>query len=66
MSVIDWTPGPRLREAQARGATLHMERVRDGVYRLSIDGKLVAVRETAQAAAYAIEDMLRVRGIGGA
>ena len=51
MSVIDWTPSPRLREAQAQGATLHMERVRDGVYRLSIDGKLVAVRETARAAA---------------
>ena len=50
MSVIDWTPGPRLRGAQAQGATLHMERVRDGVYRLSIDGKLVAVRETARAA----------------
>lgn len=58
MSVIDWTPGPRLREAQTRGATLHMDRVRDGVYRLSIDGKLVAVRETAQAAADAFEVVL--------
>lgn len=61
MSAIDWTPGPRLREAQARGATLHMERVRDGVYRLSIDGNLVAVRETAQAAADAMEQGLRER-----
>lgn len=38
-----------------------MERVRDGVYRLSIDGKLVAVRETAQAAADAMEQGLRER-----
>mgnify|MGYP003585350858 CR=1 FL=1 len=58
MSAIDWTPGPRLREAQARGTTLHMERVRDGVYQLSIDGQPVAVRETAQAAADAFEVVL--------
>lgn len=58
MSVIGWTPGLQLQEAQAQGATLHMERVRDGVYRLSVDGKLVAVRETAQAAADAFEVVL--------
>lgn len=58
MSAIDWRPGPLLRGMMDRGADAHMERVRDGVYRLSIDGKLVAVRETAQAAADAFEAVL--------
>lgn len=74
MSAIDWTPGPLLRGMMDGGADVVMRRVRDGVWRVDIEHRGrhgnafvdSAYHETAQAAADAIEDMLRVRGMGGA
>lgn len=74
MSAIDWTPGPLLRGMMDRGADVRMRLLRFGVWRVDIEhrgrhGNVFvesAIRETAQAAADAIEDMLRVRGMGGA
>lgn len=64
MSAIDWTPGPLLRGMMDRGADVMMRRVRDGVYELTVSqGKHRAsrIRETAQAAADAMEQGLRER-----
>lgn len=68
MSAIDWTPGPILRGMMDRGADAHMARM-GGAYRLTVsqgEHRASRIRETAQAAADAIEDMLRVCGMGGA
>ena len=68
MSAIDWTPGPLLRGMMDRGADAHMTYM-GGAYHLTLsqgEHRASRIRETAQAAADAIEDMLRVRGMGGA
>lgn len=67
MSAIDWTPGPILRGMMDRGADAHMDYM-GGAYHLTLSQggrRTHRIRETAQAAADAIEDMLRVRGMGG-
>lgn len=64
MSAIDWTPGPLLRGMMDRGADAIMRRVRDGVYELAVsqgDHRASRIRETAQAAADAMEQGLRER-----
>ncbi len=68
MSAIDWRPGPLLRGMMDRGADAHMAYM-GGAYHLTVsqgEHRALRIRETAQAAADAIEDMLRVRGMGGA
>lgn len=74
MSAIDWTPGPLLRGMMDRGADVRMRMLRPGVWCVDIElrgrhGNVFvdsAFHETAQAAADAMEDMLRARGMGGA
>lgn len=64
MSAIDWTPGPILRGTMDRGADVVMRRVRDGVYDLTVsqgEHRASRIRETAQAAADAMEQGLRER-----
>ena len=36
MSAIDWSPGPLLGSLKSLGATIEMERVMNGVYRLRV------------------------------
>ena len=36
MSAIDWSPGPLLRSLKSLGATIDMERIMHGVYRLRV------------------------------
>lgn len=69
MTAIDWRPGPLLRALKdADLALVHMERVRDGVWRLTVrllaGRKLETTRETAQGAADAMETELEKRGRG--
>ena len=69
MSAIDWTPGPLLREMMDGGADVRMRLLRFGVWRVDIEhrgrhGNVFvdsAIRETAQAAADAMEQGLRER-----
>jgi hypothetical protein len=63
MSVIDWTPGPLLRGMMDLGADAHMAYM-GGAYHLTVsqgDHRASRIRETAQAAADAMEQGLRER-----
>lgn len=63
MSAIDWTPGSLLRGMMDRGADAHMARM-GGAYRLTVshgERRASRIRETAQAAADAMEQGLRER-----
>ena len=66
-SAIDRRPGPLLRALRDTDAALiHMERVRDGVWRLTVrlwaGRKMEVTRETAQGAADAMETQLERMG----